>query len=79
MKKGTDKPVYTAAKNGDNSIVVIELANVKDGELNAEQLKQFDAQLKQAQQVELQQALLQALRAKAKIEINQEFLAQQEQ
>ncbi|MFZ7235181.1 peptidylprolyl isomerase [Avibacterium gallinarum] len=79
MKKDTDKPVYTAAKNGDNSIVVIELANVKDGELNAEQLKQFDAQLKQVQQVELQQALLQALRAKAKIEINQEFLAQQEQ
>lgn len=79
MKKPAGKPIYMAAKNGDNSIVIIELTNVKDGELSSEQLKQFDMQLKQAQQAELQQTLLQALREKAKIEINQAFLAQQEQ
>ncbi|KAA6209092.1 peptidylprolyl isomerase [Avibacterium paragallinarum] len=78
MRKPADKPIYMAAKNGDNGIVVIELINVKDGELSPEQLKQFDMQLQQTQQIELQQTLLQALRAKAKIEINQAFLTQQE-
>ncbi|MFZ7199289.1 peptidylprolyl isomerase [Avibacterium avium] len=77
-KPTADKPVYVAAKNGDNSIVVIELTDIKDGALDAEQTKRFDSQLIQAQQIELQQVLLQALREKAKIEINQDFLVQED-
>lgn len=76
MKKSSEKPVYMATKNGDNGIVVIELTDIKESSLSPDEIKQFSIQLQQAHKSELQRALLQALRAKAKIEINQEFLIQ---
>ncbi|WP_032092495.1 peptidylprolyl isomerase [Necropsobacter rosorum] len=77
MRKPTDKPVYAAAKTADNNVVVIELNKVQDGKLAPEQLQQFHHQLEQVRQTELQAALLTALRTKAKIEINEEFIQQE--
>lgn len=77
MRKPTDKPVYAAAKTADNNVVVIELSKVQDGKLAPEQLQQFHHQLEQVRQTELQAALLTALRTKAKIEINEEFIQQE--
>ncbi|WP_040976002.1 peptidylprolyl isomerase [Necropsobacter massiliensis] len=77
MTKPSDKPVYAATKTADNHVVVIELSRVQDGKLNAEQLQQFHRQLEQVRQTELQSSLLAALRSKAKIEINEDFMRQE--
>ncbi|PJG81889.1 peptidylprolyl isomerase [Caviibacterium pharyngocola] len=77
MAKPTDKPSYSAAKTSDNNVVLIELNKVEDGNLSAEQLQQFNAQLAQARQAELYHSLLNALRDKAKIEVNNDFMNQE--
>ena len=59
-------------------MVIIALDKVTDGKLSEEEQKQFAVQIEQATQVGLQSSLLNALRAKAKIEINDSFINQEQ-
>ena len=49
-----------------------------DGKLTEQEQKQFAVQIEQLSQVSLQNSLLNALRAKAKIEINDAFINQEQ-
>ena len=49
-----------------------------DGKLSEAEQKQFAVQIEQATQIGLQSSLLNALRAKAKIEINESFINQEQ-
>lgn len=77
-KPEENKAVYSVAKAGNGDVVIIELDKIIEGELDQAQQQAFNAQLAQAQQQELQLTLLEALRSKAKIEINDEFINQQQ-
>lgn len=70
------KPVFRAFQTGDNNIVIAQLIKVEDSTLSNEQVKNFTAQFGQLQQRDLQGMLLQALRQKAKVEINETFINQ---
>jgi peptidyl-prolyl cis-trans isomerase D len=79
MKKPADGSVtYKAAKNAEGGVVIVALDNVEDGKLTASEKKQFAAQLEQTDRISLQNSLLNALRAKAKIEINDAFINQEQ-
>ena len=79
MKKTADGSVtYKAAKNAEGGVVIVALDNVEDGKLTASEKKQFAAQLEQTDRISLQNSLLNALRAKAKIEINDAFINQEQ-
>ncbi|MGC7560310.1 peptidylprolyl isomerase [Pasteurella sp. PK-2025] len=67
------KASYQAAKTGNGEIVLIQLNQVEQGSLTEEQKKAFNAQVAQTREIELQNNLIQALRAKAKIEVNEKF------
>lgn len=64
---------YQAAKSGNGEIVLIQLNAVEQGSLTEEQRKAFDLQVAQTREFELQNSLIQALRAQAKIEVNDKF------
>lgn len=79
MAKPTEgKTTYKAAKDTKGDVVIIALDKVTDGKLSEEEQKQFAVQIEQATQVGLQSNLLNALRAKAKIEINDSFINQEQ-
>ena len=79
MTKPTEgKTTYKAAKDTKGDVVIIALDKVTDGKLSEEEQKQFAVQIEQAAQVGLQNSLLNALRAKAKIEINDSFINQEQ-
>ena len=79
MAKPTEgKTTYKAAKDTKGDVVIIALDKVTDGKLSEEEQKQFAVQIEQATQVGLQSSLLNALRAKAKIEINDSFINQEQ-
>ena len=59
-------------------MVIIALDKVTDGKLSEAEQKQFAVQIEQATQIGLQGSLLNALRAKAKIEINESFINQEQ-
>ena len=72
------KTTYKAASNANGDVVVIALDKVVDGKLTEQEQKQFAVQIEQLSQVSLQNSLLNALRAKAKIEINDSFINQEQ-
>jgi len=72
------KTTYKAAGNANGDIVIIALDKVVDGKLTEQEQKQFAVQIEQLSQVSLQNSLLNALRAKAKIEINDSFINQEQ-
>lgn len=79
MKKPADGSVtYKAAKNAEGGVVIVALDSVEDGKLTASEKKQFAAQIEQTDRISLQNSLLNALRAKAKIEINDAFINQEQ-
>lgn len=78
MKRPAGNPIYGAAQDSQGNIVVIELLEVQDGNLSESQTAQFSSQLLQAQQLALQGLLINALREKAQIEINEPFINQNE-
>ena len=72
------KTTYKAASNANGDVVIIALDKVVDGKLTEQEQKQFVMQIEQLSQVSLQNSLLNALRAKAKIEINDAFINQEQ-
>ena len=72
------KTTYKAAGNANGDVVIIALDKVVDGKLTEQEQKQFAVQIEQLSQVSLQNSLLNALRAKAKIEINDSFINQEQ-
>ncbi len=79
MPKPTEgKAVYQATKETKGDIVVIVLDKVVDGALSEQEQQQFAVQLARADQIALQNNLLNALRAKAKIEINDSVVNQEQ-
>ena len=78
MAKPNGKTVYQAAKNDKGEVLIIALDKVTDGNLSAQELKLFTAQMEQANQIQLQNDLLSHLRNKAKIEINDDFMQERE-
>lgn len=72
------KTTYQTAKDGNGGVVIIALERVTDGSLSTQELRTFASQMEQLNQVQLQQDLLNALRAKAKIEVNTDFIQDRE-
>ena len=72
------KTTYKAASNANGDVVIIALDKVVDGKLTEQEQKQFAVQIEQLSQVSLQNSLLNALLAKAKIEINDSFINQEQ-
>ena len=77
-KPAEGKTTYKAAKDTNGDVVIIALDKVTDGKLSEAEQKQFAVQIEQATQIGLQSSLLNALRAKAKIEINESFINQEQ-
>ncbi|MBN6064735.1 peptidylprolyl isomerase [Aggregatibacter actinomycetemcomitans] len=77
-KPAEGKAVYQATKETKGDIVVIALDKVVDGALSEQEQQQFAVQLVRADQMALQNNLLNALRAKAKIEINDSVVDQEQ-
>lgn len=75
MPKPSDKPSYQLVKDDNGDLLIVALEKVTDG--NAEQFKPLADQLAQADQIVLYSQLIQDLRDRAKIEINEEFMQQQ--
>ncbi|MGQ8819780.1 SurA N-terminal domain-containing protein [Bibersteinia trehalosi] len=76
MPKPTDKPSYRIARNSHGDMLIIALDKIEDGDK-----AQFDtvaSQFAAAEQVLLFNNVVQDLRDRAKIEINQEFIEQQQ-
>ncbi|HDR1919771.1 SurA N-terminal domain-containing protein [Pasteurella multocida] len=79
MSLTDNKPSYIASKASNGEVVLVELSHIEQGALSAAESELFTKQLAQARQVALQNTLLQALRAKAKIEVNEKFFQQNEE
>ncbi|OOF89239.1 peptidylprolyl isomerase [Rodentibacter ratti] len=80
MEKPTNGTTqYKMVRNSKGDVIIAALSKVEQGELSEQELTQFGEQLRQAQQLELRAQLLQALRDKAKIEINEVFIKQEDE
>ncbi|OOF86991.1 peptidylprolyl isomerase [Rodentibacter ratti] len=80
MEKPTNGTTqYKMVRNSKGDVIIAALSKVEQGELSEQELTQFGEQLRQAQQLELRAQLLQALRDKAKIEINEAFIKQEDE
>lgn len=75
MAKPADKANYQVAREANGDVIIIALDKVTDGQ--PAQFKPLAAQIAQADQVVLYQNLLNDLRERAKIEINEDFMQQQ--
>lgn len=74
MKQEQNKPAYQIARNQKGDVVIVALDKIVEG--SAEQFKALAPQFEQANQLMLRNELLKALRAKASVEINDEFMQQ---
>ena len=78
-KPASGKVVYQVARNEKGDVVIIALNKVEDGVLNDKELSQFSAQLLRTSQAEVQAQLMQGLRERAKIEVNDSFINQDDE
>lgn len=62
------------ARNQKGDVVIVALDNITEG--NAEQFKTLAPQFEQANRLILRNEFLQSLRAKASIEVNEDFMQQ---
>lgn len=74
MTKPTDKATYSVARDEQGNVVIVALDKVMDG--SSEEFKPLAAQFNQADQLLLRNDLLKDLRAKASIEVNEDFMEQ---
>lgn len=74
MKKNENKTAYQISRNQKGDVVIVALDSIKEG--NAEQFKALAPQFEQASKSMLRNEFLKDLRAKASIEINEEFMQQ---
>lgn len=78
-KPESGKTVYQVAHNDKGDVVIIALNKVEDGKLNDKELSQFSDQLLRTSQAEVQAQLMQGLRERAKIEVNDSFINQDDE
>ncbi|WP_118861802.1 peptidylprolyl isomerase [Haemophilus haemolyticus] len=78
-KPASGKTVYQVAHNEKGDAVIIALNKVEDSVLNDKELSQFSAQLLRTSQAEVQAQLMQGLRERAKIEVNDAFINQDDE
>ena len=78
-KPASGKTVYQVAHNEKGDAVIIALNKVEDSVLNDKELSQFSAQLLRTSQAEVQAQLMQGLRERAKIEVNDSFINQDDE
>lgn len=74
MPKPTEKATYQVARSQNNDIVIVALDQVTDGDITA--LQPLTTQLEQDNALKLQNELLNDLRQRAKIELNEDFINQ---
>lgn len=74
MPKPTDKVTYSVARDEQGNVVIIALDKVIDG--SSQEFKPLATQFSQADQLLLRNDLLKDLRAKASIEMNEDFMEQ---
>ena len=79
IAKPENGATYKIVRNGKGDVIIAALDKVEQGELTEQELTQFGAQLLKARQLELRAQLMQALREKAQIEINESFIKQEEE
>lgn len=65
--------------NSNGDVVVVALNKVEQGSLSEKELSQFAMQLLRSHQSELQVQLIQGLRERAKIEVNDSFINQDDE
>lgn len=70
------KTLYHSAKADNGDIVIVALDSVTEGKPTEQERAQLDMQIAQAERINLQNNLLKSLRARAKIEVNEEFIRQ---
>ena len=78
-KPESGKMVYQVARNEKGDVVIVALNKVEDGVLNDKELSQFSTQLLRTSQAEVQAQLMQGLRERAKIEVNDSFINQDDE
>ncbi|MGX2973621.1 SurA N-terminal domain-containing protein [Ursidibacter arcticus] len=74
MAKPSDKPNYQVARDKNGDVLIIALDKVVDGNIEQEGFAMLSNAISQQDQAALYLTLLNDLRAKAKIEINQDFM-----
>lgn len=74
MPKPTNASQYSIARNENNDIVIVALDKVEDGSLEA--FKEIAPHFAQADQVVLEATMMNDLRQRASIEINDDFIKQ---
>lgn len=73
-----NQTAYKAAKANNGDVMIVALDKVEDGQVDDTLRQRFDAQVLQDKMRDAQIHLLQSLRAKAKIEVNESFMKQNE-
>ncbi|WP_439287005.1 peptidylprolyl isomerase [Lonepinella sp. BR2357] len=77
MKAEEGKKAYQAAKTNSGDVVIVALDNIENAKVEEAVRRQFDLQVARNKATDVQVNLLKSLRAKAKIEINEDFMKQQ--
>ncbi|HHF5441166.1 TPA: SurA N-terminal domain-containing protein [Haemophilus influenzae] len=78
-KPKSNEALYQVVHNSNGDVVVVALNKVEQGSLSEKELSQFGMQLLRSHQSELQVQLIQGLRERAKIEVNDSFINQDDE
>lgn len=78
-KPKSNEALYQVVHNSNGDVVVVALNKVEQGSLSEKELSQFAMQLLRSHQSELQVQLIQGLRERAKIEVNDSFINQDDE
>ena len=76
MDKPTKGASYQVSNADNGDVVIIALEAVEDGKVSEQQRLQADSEISRAQQIDMENNLLKSLRARAKIEVNQDIITQ---
>lgn len=74
MPKPADKPTFSVARNTQGDVLLVALDKVEDGSLN--EFKPLQAQFNDANRTTLRADLINNLRERASIDVNEEFMQQ---
>ena len=74
MPKPTDKPTFSVARNAQGDVLLVALDKVEDGSLS--EFKPLQAQFSEANRTTLRADLINNLRERASIDVNEEFMQQ---
>ena len=74
MPKPTDKPTFSVARNAQGDVLLVALDKVEDGSLS--EFKPLQAQFDEANRTTLRADLINNLRERASIDVNEEFMQQ---